>query len=222
MSIILNKFARDVLNEAVNEAYDSEKVVGNQYRLTYRRYDTSFKVEELPAKGKRRLIVGFLHLWRVLGQSHVAAMMDIADDAKLDKNDSVQEVMDKILKAAQNTIETRKDIDNRQGVPIKWVVEEVSALKVEPEGMEPVTAKAEDFTIKSSWKEFSAYSPSSDFNQPDPYYTEITNTSDVAARKLYRVLRADPNALKNISWDEFAKWLTSQGINYRYNHSVWR
>lgn len=212
----IDDFAK-TMNESINEGYsDREKLVGDQYRVTWNKYGNGYKVEELPAKGKKRLTVATIDLGRV----HAGIIIDVIEKANLDKNDSVKEVMDKILKSAQKQAEDR-DPDGWWNPSMKWYIDEVSPLKVEPEGLEPVSAQAKDFEVNSSWKSFGAYSPDSDLQQSDPYYSKIVNSSDVAARKLYRLLRADSSVLKNVSWSEFSKWLTNNGINYKYQHSVW-
>jgi len=80
---------------------------------------------------------------------------------------------------------------------------------------------AEDFTLTVSWVRFSAYSPSSDFQQTDPHYTQVVAKSSAAGRKLYKMLKANPEALKSVSWARFTDWLKQNDIAYAMNFSQW-
>jgi hypothetical protein len=94
-------------------------------------------------------------------------------------------------------------------------------LEVEPADMKPFVVEAKDFKVSISWDKFEAYDPSSDFEQSDPSYTKYQSKSPTAARKMYKVLNADPDALKNVSWSNFSGWLRKNGISYDSHMSQW-
>jgi hypothetical protein len=98
---------------------------------------------------------------------------------------------------------------------------QVHFLQVEPTDSKPFIVEGKDFKVDVSWTDYKAYSPSSDFQQADPHYTLYTQTSAAAARKLYKILRADPEALKTIGWGAFKNWLDKNGIGCDTQFSVW-
>ena len=61
-----------------------------------------------------------------------------------------------------------------------------------------------------------------DFQAMDPTYTMYEATAAASARKLYKILKGDPNALKSISWGKLGDWLTKNRINYKTHFSVYR
>jgi hypothetical protein len=101
-------------------------------------------------------------------------------------------------------------------------VSEVHYLKVAPEGADKLTIALKDAALVVSWTSFSSYSPSSDFAQADPYYSEVVSSSPAAARKLYSIVKADPSALAAVSWLDLRSWLSARKIGHDSNHSVWR
>lgn len=105
---------------------------------------------------------------------------------------------------------------------LKWYENLVYFLNVVPENVDPFTAQGQGFSVKVGWMEFTSYSPSSDLQQADPHYTIIKSTAPASARKLYMLLKANPTALRSISWDNFDDWLKANKINYEYEFSVWR
>lgn len=94
-------------------------------------------------------------------------------------------------------------------------------LEVPPADYAPLVVEGADFSLKSEWTKFSAYSPDSDFQQADPYYTVIESPAPASARKLHNILRRDPDALRSVSWKGLDAWLTANGVGYEYHHSVW-
>jgi hypothetical protein len=99
---------------------------------------------------------------------------------------------------------------------------EVHYLKVTPASTDPIEVSGKDFAGTVGWTEFSFYSPSSDFSQPDPYYIEYGAKSPAAARRLYQLLKAKPGALGNVTWSQFSTWLRQNKVAYESHHSVWR
>jgi len=102
--------------------------------------------------------------------------------------------------------------------------EQVHYLKVEPEDAKPITVKGKDFEFVSKWTDFGIreYHGDSSAYDHDPSYTDIDSKSPTSARKLYKMLRADPNLLKNVSMSELTDWLQRNKIKYDLHFSQWR
>lgn len=206
------------------------KMVGNGWRLTW---DLgSFTLEELPAKGKRKLRRAQLrnpYYWSKFDAWLPENILNFY--GKVSPSDSYEAVKDKIV-ASMTSEKALADVraHAKPGIDltgfikdIKWYENEVHYLKVVPENVEPFVAKGKDFAVSCSWTEFESYSPSSDDygGSGDPHYTVIKSTAPASARKLYQMLKAEPNALSGMPWDKFDDFLKSNKINYEFQHSVW-
>jgi hypothetical protein len=202
--------------------------VGDGWRLTWDPYE--FRLEELPAKGKRKLRVSELR--NPYFSTKFDAWMPInliRHYGKISAMDSFDTIKDKIL-GAMTSEKVLADVrahatpgydPMRDLSGVKWYDDLVNYLSVVPENVEPITVYGKNFSVKAEWLEFKSYSPNSDFEQSDPHYTIIKSSSATAARKFYQMLTASPDALKGISWDDFDDWLKANKINYKYEHSVW-
>lgn len=205
-----------------------DKFVGADVRLTWSR--DSFLLEELPQKGKKQLLKAYLQNPRGPAQfldwflpSNILML------AKLSTSDSYADIKKKIEKAYETAVEKTKaqphhpsDLDALKWVTnLKWSEDKVSYLHVVPEGTDPIEANGTDFRLISKWTTFKTYSPSSDFEQATPHYTIYEQSSAAGARKLYNILKTNPNALKSVSWHGLDKWFTQNGIKYRTHHSQW-
>lgn len=201
------------------------KLVGKDFRLTWN-YHT-WKLEELPQKGKKQL--GVATMQTNLGFSYINTSpfihQNILRDAHIGQSDSYEAVKHKLEKAVQEA--GQKVQAENPGQKLDWLSkttwheDKVHYLKVMPEGMEPVTAEGKDFNVKVEWTSFKAYSPDSDFQQSDPHYTLYESSSPAAARKMYQMVKADPNVLKSMPWAKFDDWLKSNKIGYKVHFSVW-
>ena len=192
-----------------------------------------YKLEELPQKGKKRLKVSSMqNPWGIVGHGRGAPNDFIANNiimrAKLSKTDNFDRIKDKLDREFKNAIEVAKRdhtdwweknswLDN-----LRWTDDSVHYLKVVPEGTDPIVAKGRDFTVNSEWTKFSAYDPGADFHSHDPSYTQYASKSPAAARKLYKILKADPKALARLSWGDFRGWLNKNKIAFDTNFSSWR
>jgi hypothetical protein len=203
------------------------KLVSKEWRLQWS--DAIWKLEELPAKGKKKLRVAEMqnpyHLQA--GDGFIPA--NILRVAKVSSSDSFEHVKEKIqnamLAAAKATLakippEKAKHYDwlLRQ----QWYENQVYFLEIMPEGVEPFTAHGKDFTVAVEWGSYKAYSPDSDFQQSDPHYTLYESSSAGAARKMYQTLKANPDALKSVAWAKFDEWLKANKIGYEIHFSQWR
>jgi hypothetical protein len=221
---------RRVFDRFVKQASWDGKLVGKDFRLTWDYY--TWKLEELPQKGKKKLRVATHRTFLELGSSsEVNASAFIPENilrAKhVSSSDSYDNVKDKVqeafLEAAKEVMEQtdRAREHLKYLLDSKWDEDNVHFLQVTPENVEPFTTKGKDFAVYVSWTEFEATSPQSDFQQSDPYYSKIVSTAAASARKLYQTLKANPGAISGISYDKFDDWLKGQKINYKYEHSVW-
>lgn len=207
------------------------KLVGNTYRLQWSR--NSWKLEELPAKGKKKLDVYTLQSPNFSGNLSFAIPDNILHWAKVDANDSLDEVKKKILEAHKSGLEKtlKGDFGDRDKQwaeksqdwlkKLSWYGDKVFYLNVVPEGTEPFSVKGKDFSMKVEWTKFESYSPNSDFQQADPHYSYYEAKSPTSARKLYMILKADPKALSSLSWTELGSWLNKNKVMYEVRHSNW-
>ncbi len=210
-------------------AQSQEKFVGKNARLKWSQYE--WVLEELPQKGKKKLRRSTLRNPTYSGMLDWWIPGNILRFAKLTASDDYDAIKKKISEAYEEAHETTM----KKGKPhdqeylakndwvkkLEWYEEDVFYLKVTPEGTEAFTAEGKDFSVKTSWTEFSAYSPDSDFQQSDPHYTKYVSKSPTAARKFYLLLKTNPNALKGISWSAFGDWLGKQKIPYDTRFSSW-
>ena len=209
----------------------SGKVLGKDCRLQWNR--SNFLLEELPAKGKRSLRIAHfdLHILNMSGAPREASWFipeNLLRDAKLPTGGTASEGYEafkkKIMAAAEDAAEKFVKLHGKLWDWVQhlaWTERAVNALQVEPEGMGPIQIAGEDFTITCHWTDFKVCSPNSDFQLADPHYTCYSAQSPTAARTLYKKLRADPNALKNVSWNKLADWLAKNGVSFKTNFSRW-
>jgi len=207
------------------------KFLGDNARL---RWDqNSWLLEELPQKGKKTVKVATLDNPGSRGWDRFSAYIpeNILREANLSPSDKYEAIKKKITDAyeaaAEMTITSMSPEQLEKGRgwdwlrEIKWYENNVFYLKIEPEGTEPFVAEGKDFSIKVGWTSFKTYSPDSDFQQSDPSYTIYESTAPTSARKLYQILKADPNALKSITWGNLHEWFKKNKINYETHFSVW-
>jgi hypothetical protein len=206
------------------------KFVGNDARLTWTRHE--WHLEELPQKGKKKLKSATLRNPSGYGWRGTDAFLagNILRDAKLSQSDGYGRIKEKMLSAYEEAVKSmeegrpeEKEMLAKQTWirEVQWYENDVFYLNVVPEGTDPFTVDGKDFTMKVEWTKFSAYSPDSDMQQADPYYSKIEQSSPTGARKLYLILKANPDALKSVGWMVLGDWLTKQKIPYETNHSVW-
>jgi hypothetical protein len=137
-----------------------------------------------------------------------------AKKAILDSMESlVKEINEEVSKVGGKTYEEKALISSWEDT--------VHYLKVEPPNTKPIDVKGKDFTMKVTWTSFRIYSPDSDFQQADPSYTVLEGSSASSARKLYKILSANPDALKSVSWSALSDWFDKNGIGYETHFSQW-
>jgi hypothetical protein len=208
------------------------KFIGKDARLTWSR--AQFVLEELPQKGKKKLRRAEIQNPSWNHGPHWYIPDNILMLAKLSPSDDYQKIKAKIedaYKEARQNIMTstsphdaweKEYLEKNDWVDkIKWYENQVFYLNVVPEGTEPLSIEGKDFTVKTTWTEFSSYSPGSDFQQSDPHYTKYVSKSPTAARRFYVMMKEDPNALKSVSWTGFGDWLNKNKIPYDTRFSQW-
>lgn len=192
--------------------------------------DGAYFIEELPGKPVKRRVrrthVG-MKFTQMQGAPSIYNMSNVTRMVRLTPSTTFDALLDAIKDARLKLLAEAEE----QGQPApKWMWEEaerkpwidtVSFLEVEPADFKPISAKGKDFVMTSKWTEFSAYSPSSDFQQADPYYHYYGEKSPGAARRLFKILKAAPDALKNVTHSQLTDWLTKAGVGYESHHSVW-
>lgn len=224
---------RSLLEKLEQRGHDTFVFTGKGARLTIGSYGETYRLEELPAKGKRRLRMANLGVAYMRGWTERAwdAMMaeNVLADAKLADSDDFDAIKDKIEKAvarAKDEVLAKWEVGKIKPDWIKpqgkWTETTVPAGRVAPEGGDTeLVVGGKDFTLKVTWKSFRAYSPDSDFQQSDPYYTGITERSPSAAAKLFKLLQAQPTALKGVAYKDFESWLNDHKIANQGIYSTW-
>jgi hypothetical protein len=210
------------------ERWDGE-IQGEHMRLQWAdSRERNYRLTEMPVPGKKRLRVrsGGFPAW--LGGSQKSEynfllMANVVRGIRASMTyDQVAAEIDRRIKelieeSNQKAQEPRPEKDLMSG-PWETLV---FYLEVEPANMKAFIVDGKDFKLEVSWDSFKAYSPSSDFQQSDPHYSVIVNASRQGSRKLYKVLKADPNAMRAVSWDGLTDWLRRNGIGYDTHHSQW-
>lgn len=203
-----------------------EKMVGKFIRIKWTR--EAVFLEELPVRGKKRLGTLYSEFGYLSHVSNITAFIaeNLIQDARVQKGDSyrtaAKKIKDAFAGAAKRAAQEEPEVEEREILRnIRFDEEEVWYLKVAPGTAEPITAEGADFTVSSSWTEFSAFSPDSDLHNHDPHYTKYQSKSAGAARKLYKILNTDPDALARISFNELGKWFDQNKISYDTRFSQW-
>ena len=208
------------------------KFVGRDARLQWSR-DNWF-LEELPQRGKKKLRQATLQNPTHVGYKTLDWWIpaNILMLAKLSSSDDYDGIKKKIADAYEEAIkrteteprrsEEKETLEKSPWVrELKWYENSVFYLEVVPEGTDPFKVEGKDFELSVSWTKFKVYSPQSDFNQADPFYTGLEQSSPTSARKLFTMLKADPTALKSVAYNGLEAWLTKNKIKYEHLQSTW-
>jgi hypothetical protein len=206
------------------------KIVGKDFRLQWTR--DQWQLEELPQKGKKKLRVDTMDGGgsRYSGNSGSADMsgyitQNILRKAGVTSSDSFDHVKAKIqaaMDAAAEGVISKDPLGKWDFLRhTKWNEKLVYFTEVMPEGMEPLEAEGQDFSVKVEWTTFKAYDPDADFQSHDPHYTLYESSSPGAARKFYQIIKENPSAIKHIPWSKFSEWLNQNKIGYKTHFSQW-
>lgn len=216
------------------------EVAGEKMRVRVSRHGSSdvIYIEELPQKPLKKRLVGLTRCdvipvwqWRWFTEGDRFLPVNLLRAAKIVEGDSYDQAVDKLRNAVRDAV---NDVENAwreqpSERPAKDPVsyqptiseEQVNYLTVEPASYKPIEVTGKDFSFTAHWNEFAVYSPDSDFQAHDPYFSGMKASSPAAARKLFKILSAKPDALKGLKYDELENWFGNKKINVRYVHSVW-
>lgn len=201
-----------------------ETVVGEKIRVRWSR--ESVLLEEIKGGRHRRwlhtrfgYLAGIKHFDPFIAQN-------LMQWARISKSDSYERAASKIQESLEKAIEeTLKayDVEEDELRRNLYIMEDtVYFTKVAPGSDEPIVADGKDFSVESTWTDFQSYDPSADLQSHDPSYTLYKAKSSTQARKLYKILDNNPNALANVTWNDFGDWLDRNKIKYDTHFSVWR
>jgi hypothetical protein len=211
-----------------SERWDGE-IQGQHIRFQWvDRSERQYRLTEMPMPGKKRLRVrsGGFPAWLGGSQKREYGFLLMANVAPRIKASMTYEQaaseIDKRMKelVAESNDKSSEPKQEQDLISGPWETL-VFYLEVEPADMKPFVVDAKDFKVSVGWDKFEAYDPSSIFEQSDPFYTKYQSKSPTAARKMYKVLNADPDALKNVSWSDFGGWMRRSGISYDSHSSQW-
>lgn len=230
---ILSLLATKPLSKRASQ-FDGKMVSESQgWRLTYT--DHQLILEELPAKGKKTLLVSTLYKSPAAVRAFDAWLTpNILRFSKISPSDSMEAIKQKILDYMTSESTLRSNIQSAARIGweerfvredtqrVQWYTDRVHFLKVTPENTPKILVQGKDFVVEASWLEFSAYSPDSDLENHDPSYTKYVSKSSASARKFYQMARVEPKILSGVSWNEFGSFLQKAKIPYDTRFSVWR
>jgi len=209
------------------------EVEGSHIRLTYDEQKETVNIEELPAKGKKQLRVWHLGvnmnvIYNILSMPLVANTISVVG-----RNDSydkaVKSLEREIEKFIEETVKYRVDKgeveDEKDGIKsvndgIYIDERKVHYLTVTPVNTRPIEVKGKDFEFTATWNKFEIRMDYGD-NPYDPSYTIIESASSASARKLYKIVSADPSVLKSVTWMKVSDWLYKNKIKARQFSSSW-
>lgn len=151
---------------------------------------------------------------------------NIQTHAKFSKSDDFDTAVRKLqrsLKEAEKLVEKGSpDQDLSPWFP-RLTQSEVHYLEVPPQDAKDFEAKGKNFTVHMSWGmwSYTQYDDSNGAQSHDPSYSRYRSSSPVSARKLFKMLKAKPDALKSVPSSQFSDWLDKNKIKYRLENSVW-
>jgi hypothetical protein len=106
---------------------------------------------------------------------------------------------------------------------LSWLLrsDTINYLLVPPADYKPLTVRYADGQMEVKWGAFVVYSPDSDFQQTQPYYTGWAASSPQDARKLFKMLKANPKALENVPYSKLRDFFDANKIKIRSVYSTW-
>ena len=206
-------------------------LVGKNLRMSHSRY--SIFLEELPVKGKKKCRYTHVNTHYLSNVNHMNEFIpdNILLLAKVGKSDSYDSALRKLEKALLDSFEKaqreypplrEKKLNLPNSEFLNFSEGDTYYLNVPPSDTDPITALGKDFAVNSQWTSWQSFSPDSNLQEHDPSYGKMVSTSPTAARKMFKLLSADPDALKNVSWSRFDEWLKKNKVRYEYQASAWR
>ena len=205
-----------------------------------------FLIEELPGKPVKRKVrrrewdLGNLN--HHMRSTNAFMMENIQRDAKIHKGMSYDQAVVAMTKAVAKAVDNavqgsaenakkypknyeaidKKDLLKTWARTLSSYEDTVSWLEVEPANYEPISFKGKDFGGTSKWGEFTFYEDSDPYDQQEGMRAFSKSNSKGAARKLFKLLKANPEVVRSMDSGDFTKWLQANKISYRYVPTVWR
>lgn len=189
-------------------------IEGPHIRFSMSKQGNKLKLEELPGKPvkrKVRYMVAEMSPATRWGGSRFLAV-NLFRDAKI----SSRMTFDQALQALESAFEEAVQ-DTGADVSDPFFVRTRSYLEVIPTDAGPFEMEVDGNHLVSEWTSFE-YTIRHNDDLHDPSYMKYVSTSPASARKLYKILRANPNAIRG----DFKRFLDKNKIKYRVQNSVWR
>ena len=209
----------------------AEKMMGKNVRLRWGGSGWTGNymwIEEMPGKPVKRKVrlMEVKTDWFVAQHLDGFLLVNLVQDAKLKKSmnydqmvKAMKDVVEEVVKTYEGQpagrIKRPFEFDRYGGMAGVFHEYTVSYLEVEPEDHKPLKVKMKDGSVlSSSWSEFLVYSPSYDPRRDRPHF--ISNKSPGGARKIYKMLKADPNALAAVEYMTLTRFLKKNKVAYSW------
>lgn len=145
-------------------------------------------------------------------------------DAKITKNMTFDQALDALKGAVQIAIDKMAVVYpsiKKWGLE-NWRPDTRSFLEVVPTDTTPIKVKVGSFEGTAGWSRFGfrSYAGGRGPQDHDPTYTDYDSKSPGAARKLYKLLKANPNVLSGVK--DLRDFLTKNKIGFETHFSVYR
>lgn len=215
-----------IAKEIVGAYRYDKKIIGNGCRIEWNNFN--LLITELPEKGKKKLRIFRLSIWDGIVYKNSEAgddliMQKLLKDAHIGKSSTYDQAKQGIIKVVREVL----DKWSKEGEKIdKWVFmneDQVHYLKVEPEDVPPIIVKDKNFLLESTWTSFNIRFSDGDPYEPSASY--FSSSSSSAARKFYKMLRANPKLIKDIqnnSFSDITDFFRKNKIGYKTHLSQWR
>jgi hypothetical protein len=140
-----------------------------------------------------------------------------------------ESTFDSVCEALAKYTEEAKDALRKAGVEEKFVnccvnlyKHTQKSSKIAPVDCdEEVVLEGKDFKIAVKWDKFTVYSPDSDFQLSDPFYTGYSEKSSFAASKLYKLYLKNKDIVKNLFYGDLPKFFEDNKVCTHYIYSTW-
>lgn len=220
----LRPHIREVLKVASNEV-----IVGPKVRISWKKSgDMALTIEELP-DGRKKLLRKLSYYPTQIRDtdSPLFYPLYLNRQAKFNSSMTYDQAVSALLMSVEHAKDTLVSQGELQGGKLqgRYLYEEkdVPYLEVEPADYKPITVAGKDFTLKSEWSQFSQKTNySTNPHDMDPSTSGIVSKTKASARKLFKILKANPDVLRGMDLQDFMEWLTANRIAYDQYFSSWR
>lgn len=207
---------------------------GDFVRIHKKRGQEAFRVIELPVKGKRRLrtllVSGFQDAFSVYPDLFLdgsGMIKEIGFRKSMSYDQTVQQIFRILGKYDKEARAYADSIPGFHYAPlhdfIRFYNDEVHYLQVAPANTRPIKGLGADFSFHLKWDSFEIRQDATDdMNVHDPSYASYENASPAAARKLYKMVNADPTLLDRVRFHDLHDLFQRWGIKYKSSFSSWR